>query len=721
LLPTGPMASSAPRPPPGTVTDPSEILERHFGHASFRPGQREAIDATLAGRDVVAVMPTGSGKSVCYQVPALAREGPALVVSPLIALMKDQVDALQEAGVAATFINSSIDAQERGRRVEGLAKGEWELVYIAPERLRSSSFRASLARARVGLLAIDEAHCISTWGHDFRPDYLRLGELLRAVRPAPVIACTATATAEVRDDIVRRLGLSDPMVLVRGFRRENLFLSVERVRGAEDKLRRARDHLRQALDGGGSALVYCSTRKRAEEVAAGLRRGGVSAEAYHAGMDKEERKAAQDRFMTGSTDCVVATNAFGMGVDKGDVRLVVHHDLPGSPEAYYQEVGRAGRDGRPSRCVLLFNHGDLHVRRFLIESSNPPEDVVRGLVGQLREEVSRGGGVAHVDASTLAARCPVAQSERQVWSALMALERAGVLERGTTGDGGPTIRLLGGAQGEAVDFEALRRRADREHDKLRKMVRYSTGFQCRHRYILVHFGDPEAAACADSCDVCLRAARGAVGDAGGGALDDDQVLAVRKALSAVARLRARYGMGRVASVLTGGRDQKLVDAGLDQLPTYGALSDWRRADVLILLETLVAAGCCDVRGREYPTVGISALGVEVMKAETPPPMLWPDLDTAGPAARRRRSSPGPAAGALELSDEDRALFEQLRELRSTLAKEREVPAYVVASDRTLVELAQRRPQDENQLLDVHGIGPGKVQRYGARFLAALRG
>ena len=362
---------------------PEEVLDRHFGHASFRPGQREAIEALLAGRDAVAVMPTGSGKSLCYQVPALVLEAVTLVVSPLIALMKDQVDSLVAGGIPATFVNSSISWEEQASRLSAMERGAWRLVYVAPERFRSRRFQQAIARTGPAVVAVDEAHCISQWGHDFRPDYLRLGEAVAALRPAAVLACTATATPEVRDDIARHLGMADPVVLVRGFRRENLFLDVEQVRGGAHKVSRAAEHLRDAAHHGGSALVYCATRRRCEQVAEALRARDLPALPYHAGMEPDVRRRVQERFMADEVRCVVATTAFGMGVDKPDVRLVVHHDLPRSPEAYYQEVGRAGRDGRPSRCVLLYNHGDTRIQEFLIDASHPPEALVREVWGIL--------------------------------------------------------------------------------------------------------------------------------------------------------------------------------------------------------------------------------------------------------------------------------------------------------------------------------------------------
>jgi ATP-dependent DNA helicase RecQ len=347
----------------------TELL-RYFGFAEFRPGQRGLVEAALAGRDALGVMPTGGGKSLCFQLPAALCEGTAVVVSPLIALMKDQVDALRARGIAADAYNSSLGADERRRAVGALREGRTRLLYIAPERMQAEGFMGMLSQVPVSLLAIDEAHCISHWGHDFRPDYARLGELRRLLRGpegrgVPVLALTATATRRVQDDIVSKLALgADCARVITGFRRPNLAFEVRPCASRAEKFRALRRLLAESLAGGGSAVIYCATRRNVELVAGELKRDG--ADYYHAGLDDEARARAQEGFITGRTRVLVATNAFGMGIDKPDVRLVAHFDIPGSVEAYYQEAGRAGRDGRAARCALLFNHADVATQEFFI-------------------------------------------------------------------------------------------------------------------------------------------------------------------------------------------------------------------------------------------------------------------------------------------------------------------------------------------------------------------
>jgi ATP-dependent DNA helicase RecQ len=350
-------------------TSIEEALER-FGLREFRPGQREIIEAVISGRPSIAVLPTGAGKSLCYQLPAVALGGLTVVVSPLISLMKDQVDALLQRGIPATFINSSVEPGERDARLQAAVAGEVRLLYVAPERFRVPAFVAALERLRLTLLAVDEAHCISEWGHDFRPDYARLGEVVARLEPRRLVALTATATPDVRQEIGAQLGMREPQVFVRGFDRPNLELAVRPSGGDGDKLDACLQLLDQPAQRGRPALIYTATRKKSEKVAEALRERGLLAAAYHAGLSDEERASVQERWMADRARVIVATNAFGMGVDKRDVRLVIHHDLPGSAEAYYQEAGRAGRDGLPARCVLLFNHGDVRLREFLIANAN---------------------------------------------------------------------------------------------------------------------------------------------------------------------------------------------------------------------------------------------------------------------------------------------------------------------------------------------------------------
>ena len=403
--------------------NPESLLPR-FGLACFRPGQREVIETVLAGQDCLCVMPTGGGKSLCYQLPALAQPGVTLVVSPLIALMKDQVDQLQARGLSATYINSTLDAAEQQARLQAMAAGEYPLVYVVPERFRSPRFLEALRAARLRLLAVDEAHCISQWGHDFRPDYARLGRFRAMLGMPPTIALTATATATVRQDIVELLNLRSPRVFVTGFVRPNLRYEVQLPYGKGRKERILGDFLTSTS---GSGIVYASSRKRCEEVAdfiqTTVRRSAV---VYHAGMASEERRTAQDRFMQGRSEIVVATTAFGMGIDKPDVRFVVHYNLPGTLEGYYQEAGRAGRDGLPSRCLLLYTYGDRRIQEFFIESAYPARDVVEKVYDHLR---GIDNELIELTQQEIKESLGLQISPEGVGACEQLLEQAGVLER----------------------------------------------------------------------------------------------------------------------------------------------------------------------------------------------------------------------------------------------------------------------------------------------------
>jgi ATP-dependent DNA helicase RecQ len=358
------------------VSDPESYLPR-FGLSSFRHGQKEVIETVMSGRDCLCVMPTGGGKSLCYQLPALALDGLTLVVSPLIALMKDQVDQLQVLGLPVSFVNSALSAIEQNERIDRMSAGEFRLVYVAPERFRSGRFCEAVCAAGVKLLAVDEAHCISEWGHDFRPDYARLGYFRRLLGNPPTLALTATATDRVRRDIIDQLALTDPKTFITGFARPNLFYEVQSPRGERQKPETLIRFLRETP---GSGIIYTSTRRRAEEVGALLAKETKRrATVYHAGLLPDQRREAQDDFMDGRSEIVVATNAFGMGIDKPDVRFVVHYNLPGSIEAYYQEAGRAGRDGKPSRCLMIFHPSDRYIQEFFIDTAYPDREHVQAV------------------------------------------------------------------------------------------------------------------------------------------------------------------------------------------------------------------------------------------------------------------------------------------------------------------------------------------------------
>jgi ATP-dependent DNA helicase RecQ len=404
-----------------------EALHRHFGFTGFREGQAEVVESVLAGHDSVVVMPTGGGKSLCYQLPAMMRDGLTLVVSPLIALMKDQVDQLSAKGAPTTFINSSLGYRETNQRLSGLRRGQYKLVYVAPERFRSPMFTSSIEALGVSLVAVDEAHCISHWGHDFRPDYLRLRQAIEGLGRPQTIALTATATPQVRADIREQLGLRDPDVFVAGFDRPNLSLQVRHTSSEKEKLEILKHVL---VTSQGSGIIYAATRKAVEQITAKLKMSGLRVEGYHAGMTETERTRAQDSFMRGKAQAIVATNAFGMGIDKPDTRFVVHYHFPDSVEAYYQEIGRAGRDGLPAICLLLFNYADLRTHQFFIEANHPTPELIRRVYDQL---VSYGVPTVETTAAELARALGV-KNAMSVSSALVILERAGHIDRGRAAD-----------------------------------------------------------------------------------------------------------------------------------------------------------------------------------------------------------------------------------------------------------------------------------------------
>src|SRR5215510_4299907 len=482
-----------------TLDDAQSALERHFGFSRFREGQAGVIEAVLAGQDVIVVMPTGGGKSLCYQLPALLFPGVTLVVSPLIALMKDQVDALSARDIAATYVNSSLSYDDQLARLRGMSRGQYRLVYVAPERFRNARFVESLKGCKISLFAIDEAHCISQWGHDFRPDYLRLREAAEALARPPLIALTATATPQVRSDIAAQLGLKSASPFVAGFDRHNLTLRVEPCKSDNDRITAAYQIVKRAK---GAGIIYCSTRKAVDEVSGKLQRQGLTVGAYHAGLDDARRARMQDYFMAGDLDAIVATNAFGMGVDKSDIRFVTHYNLPGSIEAYYQEVGRAGRDGLPSLCTLLFNYIDTRTHEFFIEGGYPPRQFIEEVYACL---LGTGLETIHLSASALSARVG-AKNEIAINSALIYLEKAGHIARPQGRD--PGIKMIDRASlGELrVDWNDIAMREAAERRKLREMVNFAYHEKCLRRFILHYFGDrKEAANCrCSNCQPTLK-------------------------------------------------------------------------------------------------------------------------------------------------------------------------------------------------------------------------
>jgi len=691
-----------------------DVLEKYFGFREFLEGQERVVDAISAGEDVCVIMPTGGGKSLCYQLPALLLEGITIVVSPLIALMKDQVDALAAKKIPATFINSSLAQSEMDNRIARMVRGEYRLVYIAPERFKSERFVRALAPLSIALFAVDEAHCISQWGHDFRPDYVRLKWALKDLGQPPVAALTATATPEVRADIIEQLGLGkfgrkEPHVFVSGFARHNLTLGVAHVKSKADKLARIDEFVRQLKTG----IIYCATRKNVEKVAADLGKGVV---AYHGAMTPDQRERAQEKFMSGKCDVAVATNAFGMGIDRSDLRFVIHFDIPGSMEAYYQEAGRAGRDGEPSRCEVLYNYADVRTQEFFIEGANPTREVIAALSQSLRRVCGKDG--VELPISEIAELVPSVKNSMAVGSALYQLERAKFITREyRQGSRTYTTRLVEPVKAFAdleIDYDRLEKKRERDLGKLDKMIQYAEHHDCRHHYILEYFGDTETGEGCTVCDNCLSKATGPARFP-----DEAETVIIQKALSCIARVDGRFGRGRIVQTLVGSRSKEVLDTGLDRLSTYGLLKDWGADYVWGLLNVLVRTGCVTVSSGQYPTLSLTELGGEVMRKQKRIPMALPEIAKASPRPSRT-PKPAPAKRAAPASDYDVALFEALKQWRREKATHAGgIPAYIIYPDRTLEELARVKPQTEADLLEVKGIGPAKARMFGVETLAVI--
>ena len=677
---------------PMDETTLDRALGTHFGLTAFRTGQREAVTAVLEGRDLVAVMPTGAGKSLCFQLPALLLEGVSVVVSPLIALMKDQVDVLRGRGIAAAAIHSLMPPTERAEAERDLAGGRLRLLYVAPERLASTAFRRALITAQPARLIVDEAHCISQWGHDFRPDYRRLGGL-REELGVPAAAFTATATPDVRADIAVQLGLRDPLELVTGFERPNLTLAVEQCRSRADKARALETLVREA---GVPGIVYAATRKSVELWAEFLEEQGLRAGRYHAGLSEEERHRVQDRFLAGQLDVIAATNAFGMGVDKRDIRFVAHADLPGSVEAYYQEAGRAGRDGLPSRCTLFFAPADVRTQEFFLAGSNPAP----ALFSRVWRQLGTGAGDDEIEAS----------AGSDAIERMASVTAARFLRRAAE-----AALLPLGAGDPPVDLAARSEKARRDRERLDTMVRYGFGRGCRTRFIYDYFAGGARAGAeprCGTCDVCLGWRNGT-----GRELSDHEYESVRIALSGVGRLSGRFGVERIAQMLVGSQAEAVTNRGLDRIPTFGKLAPLGLDRVKDLLGVLADAGFIERHGLEGGRPGAFVLALTTDGRRVAMGEVRPSLPMPGaPAPQRRRRS----RGASEVPDGiDAGLLARLREWRAEEARRRNVPAYVIFHDKTLAALAAARPRNPAELLEVKGVGSAKLEAYGEALLALL--
>ncbi len=667
------------------------VLASRFGYDAFRPGQEAVVSALLSGRDVLAVMPTGAGKSVCYQVPAVVMEGMALVVSPLVSLMADQVRAVQEAGIRGAYLNSTLAPGQQAEVLRRAAEGAYDLMYVAPERLADPRFAEFARTARLALIAVDEAHCVSQWGQDFRPSYLSIGQFIAElpVRP-PVAALTATATDLVRRDIVRLLGLRDAACTVTGFDRPNLRFAVER-REPKQKLACLDAFIdeRRAESG----IVYCAKRATVEEVCDHLRERGIAATRYHAGLTAEERERNQRAFVNDTAPVMVATNAFGMGIDKSNVSYVVHYNMPGSVEAYYQEAGRAGRDGSPAECLLLWCDGDIATGRFFIEQESTHE----GLTAE-EAEVVRASRRRMLE--SMVGYCYTTGCLRAY---ILRYFGEGGHDEALPSQGGATeVAPYGGAGAggaNLLDGAACAPDSRDGHAACDPTLRRGGSWSALPTE--ENSASSSAKRCCSNCDGEFEAV--------------DVTAEARAIMRCVQALRGRFGKTTVVDVLRGADTENLRQWGLVNLPVYGT-SEARRALLMEVVELLAADGYLAITEGKFPLVGF---GPRYREAAEPDFAL---RIKQTPKVRKGSAAKPPKAarpGAADLGAADAELFERLRALRLRLAQEAAVPPYVIFHDATLAAMAAARPATEEELLALPGVGEKKLATYGKAFLEEI--
>ncbi|MES2914933.1 MAG: DNA helicase RecQ [Pseudomonadota bacterium] len=589
----------------------AQLLHSVFGFPEFRPGQAEIVEAVLQGRNTLAIMPTGGGKSLCFQLPALCREGVTVVISPLIALMRDQVRALKAVGVEAGALTSGNTDEETEEVFRAIDEGRLKLLYMAPERLASGAALALLRRANCSLIAVDEAHCVSQWGHDFRPDYLRIGELRRALR-VPLAAFTATADEETRAEIVTRLFDGEaPATFLRGFDRPNIHLAFAVKDSPREQILRFAGARR-----GQSGIVYCATRSKTETLAGALREARHEAVAYHAGMEADERRRVETRFQREDGLIVVATIAFGMGIDKPDIRWVAHADLPKSIESYYQEIGRAGRDASPAETMTLYGPDDIRLRRSQIDEGAAPAD---------------------------------------------------------------------------------RKAAD--HARLNALLGLAEALGCRRQVLLGYFGE-EAEPCRN-CDLCDRPA-----------LLFDATEAVRKALSAILRTGEWFGAGHLIDILTGSSTAKVRERGHDKLPTFAAGKDLSKPAWGAVFRQMMGRDLVRPDPDRHGALRMTEAARPVLRGEATVTLRRDTVVAAGEREPEVRA---------QVAEEDLGLLALLKAKRRALAEAQNVPAYVVFPDRTLIEMAEKKPATLDGMAGITGVGARKLESYGAAFLEVITG
>lgn len=619
------------------MSEQGKVLKQYFGYDTFREGQEELVESILHGQDTFGIMPTGAGKSICFQVPALILKGITLVVSPLISLMKDQVEGLNQAGVHAAYLNSSLTAGQYQKALGYAKEGRYKIIYVAPERLVTDHFLDFALQADISMLVVDEAHCVSQWGQDFRPSYLKIVDFIQKLPVRPIIsAFTATATKEVRDDIIDILLLQNPKVVTTGFDRPNLYFAVQ---APKDKYASMKNFLE--LHSGQSGIVYCLTRKYVEEVYAKLVKDGFSVTKYHAGLSDGERKNNQEDFIYSRAEIMVATNAFGMGIDKSDVRFVVHYNMPKNMESYYQEAGRAGRDGEAAECVLLYAGQDVVTNQFFIDNNNDNQEL---------DETSRR----------------------------MVMER------------------------------------DRE--RLRKMTFYCFTNECLRDYTLRYFGEYGSNYCGNCCN-CLTQFE-----------STDVTEIARGIIGCVESSRQRFGTNVVIDTVHGANTAKIRNYRMDGNPHYGELAKVPVFRLRQVMNHLQLYGYLNVTSDEYAIVKLTEKSVPVLKGEEQIVMKLakeqehPAKIKGGRDEKAKRGRKETAAGFSkeEFSDREERLFERLRALRTVIAREENVPPYIVFSDKTLVHMCLIKPKTKEDMLTVSGVGEFKYEKYGERFLGCVQ-
>ena len=598
-----------------------ELLQHYFGYGQFRPGQEALVDGILTGRDVFGIMPTGGGKSICYQLPGLMLPGVTLVISPLISLMHDQVMALKAAGIPGAYINSSLTFPQLRAVYRNMLLGMYKIIYVAPERLESEGFLDAVRQMNIDLVAVDEAHCISQWGQDFRPSYLRIVEFIKKLPRRPVIAAfTATATEKVREDVKRILGLRGPVEVVTGFDRPNLYFEVLHPELKEAELLKLLEKRKRK-----SGIVYCATRKSVEHICEYLTERGFAATRYHAGLEERERMANQDAFLYDEKTVMVATNAFGMGIDKSNVNFVIHYNMPKSLEAYYQEAGRAGRDGSNADCILLYGPRDVQTARFFIENGSENED----LTDDQRELIKK-----------------------------------------------------------------------QDYERLEAMVTYCKTRTCLRGWILEYFGQKHPENCG-ACGSCAREYE-----------KKDITREAQMILSCVRRIRDHLGyfVGKptVARVLQGSREKKVLELGLNELTTYGLLKTMGRTDINLMIDRLEDGGYLAME-LEHQTLRLTEKSANVLYLGEQVEIL---------VLKEEKLLP---IGEDGMNEDEREIFDLLRECRSSLAKSNGVPPFMIFSNATLMDMAKKRPTNMTGFKRVSGVGEMKAQWYGKAFLKVLKG